>query len=145
MQDSRASTSSQRFSRTFYTIFYSPESDITAIPVFRSEKLPTSSSRDRPTSVQELVYGSKAARVGSSSKPLNKDNELIYSNEEALEPRKDPIASEGMNTHVLEGTGPKDQSLVKKQKHFVRGSEERVGPKEGKQTFGSSSGLPKQE
>ncbi|MBW0541171.1 hypothetical protein O181_080886 [Austropuccinia psidii MF-1] len=83
--------------------------------------------------------------MGTSSKPLDRDNELIYLKEEALGPRKDPVASEGMDTNVLEGTGPKDQILVEKQKNFVRGSEERVGPNKGKHTCGSSSGIKNQE
>ncbi|MBW0542829.1 hypothetical protein O181_082544 [Austropuccinia psidii MF-1] len=50
-----------------------------------------------------------------------------------------------LDTYFLQGTSPKDKNLVKKSKHFVRGPEERVGPKEVKHPSGSSSILQKQE
>ncbi|MBW0510413.1 hypothetical protein O181_050128 [Austropuccinia psidii MF-1] len=76
MEDSRASTSFQRLSRTFKTLLESKEADITAIPVVRSEHFPTGRSGDIPVSVQELAYGRKTARMGASAKPL--DREMNY-------------------------------------------------------------------
>ncbi|MBW0525777.1 hypothetical protein O181_065492 [Austropuccinia psidii MF-1] len=46
MEDARTSTSSQRLSRTFYTLIESPEADITAITVLRPELFPTGGNRD---------------------------------------------------------------------------------------------------
>ncbi|MBW0561112.1 hypothetical protein O181_100827 [Austropuccinia psidii MF-1] len=88
MEDDRTSTSSQRLASTFDTLIESPEADITAIPIFRPEPFPTGKNRDILVSVQELVYGSKAAGVGASSKSLDGCNELIYSSEEAHGPQK---------------------------------------------------------
>ncbi|MBW0562651.1 hypothetical protein O181_102366 [Austropuccinia psidii MF-1] len=62
MEDSRTTTSFQRLARAFYTLIESQDTDISAIPLVRSEQLPTGSSRDIPASVQELVYGIKEAR-----------------------------------------------------------------------------------
>ncbi|MBW0583000.1 hypothetical protein O181_122715 [Austropuccinia psidii MF-1] len=90
MEDSRTSTSSHRLATPFDILFESPEAEITAIPVFRPESFPTGNGQDISVSVQELVYGCKAAGV------------------------------------------------VKKPKHFVRGPEERVFPKEGQNPSGSS-------
>ncbi|MBW0475317.1 hypothetical protein O181_015032 [Austropuccinia psidii MF-1] len=109
-----------------------------AINFVRSEEFTTRSSRDIPVSVQEMVYGSKAGGVGTSSKSLDKGNELLPSSEEAFGHRKYNSTPEGMETYVFQGKGLKDKSLVEKSKHFVRGSEERVGVKEGKQPCGSS-------
>ncbi|MBW0469492.1 hypothetical protein O181_009207 [Austropuccinia psidii MF-1] len=94
MEDARTSTSSQRLSSTFKPLFNSPEADITAIPVIRSEQTPTSSSRNIPVSVQELVYGSKHAG--------------------ALETRKDRGPSEGFGSNVLQRESPTAKSLVEK-------------------------------
>ncbi|MBW0569358.1 hypothetical protein O181_109073 [Austropuccinia psidii MF-1] len=66
MEDYQASTSSQR-----------------------SEQLSTGRSGNIPVSVQELVYGSKAEGVGTSSQLKDMDNELLNGSEEALGPRKD--------------------------------------------------------
>ncbi|MBW0541654.1 hypothetical protein O181_081369 [Austropuccinia psidii MF-1] len=71
MEDSRTSTSSQRLARTFDTLIESPEADITAISI-RPESLSTGNNRDIPVSVQELVYGIKTARVGTSPKSLDR-------------------------------------------------------------------------
>ncbi|MBW0586707.1 hypothetical protein O181_126422 [Austropuccinia psidii MF-1] len=79
MEDARASTSSQGLARTFDTLIESPKSDIAAIAVFRSESLTTGNNRDIPVSLQELVYGSKAARVVTSPKSLDRHHELISS------------------------------------------------------------------
>ncbi|MBW0546612.1 hypothetical protein O181_086327 [Austropuccinia psidii MF-1] len=126
MEDYRTSTSSQRLASTFDTIIEGPEADIAAIAVFRPEKFPTGRNRDIAVSVQELVYGSKATRVGTSSK-------------------KDRGSSEGLETHVLQWTSPKDKILVEKPKYFVRGPEEEFGPRKGQQPSGLSSSLDKQE
>ncbi|MBW0510193.1 hypothetical protein O181_049908 [Austropuccinia psidii MF-1] len=99
MEDSRASTSSQRLARTFETLFKSSKAEITAITVVRPESFPTGNSGDIPVSVQELVYGGKATGVGTSSKPLDRDHELLSSSKEALGNRKDREPSEGLDTH----------------------------------------------
>ncbi|MBW0529568.1 hypothetical protein O181_069283 [Austropuccinia psidii MF-1] len=145
MKDARTSTSSQRLARTFDTLIESPEADITAIPVFRPESFPEVNNRDIPVSVQELVYGRKAAGVGASSKSLDRHNELLSSSEEFHGPRKDRRTSEGLDTHVLQRKSPKDKSLVGKPKYVVRGPEEEVGPRKGQQRSGSSPSLHKQK
>ncbi|MBW0513406.1 hypothetical protein O181_053121 [Austropuccinia psidii MF-1] len=88
MGDARAFTSSQRLSSTFDTLIESPEAEITAIPVVRPESFPTGSNRDIPVSVQELVYGRKAAGVGTSAKSLDRHTELLSSSEGVHGPRK---------------------------------------------------------
>ncbi|MBW0505251.1 hypothetical protein O181_044966 [Austropuccinia psidii MF-1] len=60
----------------FILSFESLEAEITAIPVFRPELFPAGNNRDIPISLQELVYGSKAAGVGTSAKSLDRNNEL---------------------------------------------------------------------
>ncbi|MBW0508822.1 hypothetical protein O181_048537 [Austropuccinia psidii MF-1] len=52
----------------------------------RPESFPTGNNRNIPVSVQELVYGSKATGVGTSSKSLDRHNELISSSEEVNGP-----------------------------------------------------------
>ncbi|MBW0572004.1 hypothetical protein O181_111719 [Austropuccinia psidii MF-1] len=121
MEDARTSTSYQRLASTFDTLIESSETDITAIAV-RPESLPTGSSRDIPVAVQELVYGSKTARVGTSPKSLDRHHELISSSEEIHGSRKDRGTSEGLDTHVLQRTSPTDESFVEKSKHVIRGS-----------------------
>ncbi|MBW0558613.1 hypothetical protein O181_098328 [Austropuccinia psidii MF-1] len=83
--------------------------------------------------------------MGTSTKYLDRKNELLSSSEEVHGTRKDSRPSEGLDTHFLQRTIPKDKSLVEKPKNFVRGKEERIGPKEGKQPIGISSSLQKQE
>ncbi|MBW0514932.1 hypothetical protein O181_054647 [Austropuccinia psidii MF-1] len=145
MEHSRTSTSSKRLARAFDTLIDGPEADITAISIVIPEPFPTGKNRDIPVSVQDLVYGRKAEGVGTSSKSLDRNNELISSSEEALGPRKDRGSSEGLDTHVLKRTSPTDKSLVEKLKHLVRGPEEEVGPRKRHQPCGSSSSLQKQE
>ncbi|MBW0560173.1 hypothetical protein O181_099888 [Austropuccinia psidii MF-1] len=145
MEDARTSTSSQRLTSIFDTIIEIPEVEITAIPVFRTESFPTGRNRDIPVSEQELLYGSKAAGVGTSAKSLDWQNELLTSSEEVNGPRKDRRTSEGLETHVLQGTSPTDETLVEKPKHVVRGPEEEVGQRKGKQPSGSSPSLHKQK
>ncbi|MBW0570104.1 hypothetical protein O181_109819 [Austropuccinia psidii MF-1] len=106
---------------------------------------PAGSNRDIPVSVQELAYGSQAAEVGTSSKSLDMYNELSSSREEFHGPRKYRITSEGLDTHVFQGTSPTDKSLVETPKHVVRGPQEQVGPRKGQQPSGSSSPLQKQK
>ncbi|MBW0563522.1 hypothetical protein O181_103237 [Austropuccinia psidii MF-1] len=125
MEDSRASTS------TFYTLIESPEADINAIPVFRPEPFPTGNNRNIPVSVQEPVYGGKAAGVGTSAKSLERNNELISSSEEVHGRRKDRGSCEGLDTHVLQRTSPTDKTLVEKPKLFVKGPEEEVIQRKG--------------
>ncbi|MBW0585911.1 hypothetical protein O181_125626 [Austropuccinia psidii MF-1] len=140
MEDARTSTSSQRLASTFETLIESPEADITSIAV-RPESFPTGSSGDLPVSVQELVYGHKTARVGTSPKSLDRHNELLSSSEEVHGARKDRRTSEGLDTNVLQRTSPTDKSLVEKPKYVIRGSEEEVGPRQGKQPSGSSPSI----
>ncbi|MBW0554450.1 hypothetical protein O181_094165 [Austropuccinia psidii MF-1] len=95
-------------------------------------------SGDLPVSVQELVYGCKTARVGTSPKSLDRHNELLSSSEEVHGSKKDRRTSEGFDTNVLQRTSPTDKSLVENPKHVIRGSEEEVGPRQVKQPSGSS-------
>ncbi|MBW0497685.1 hypothetical protein O181_037400 [Austropuccinia psidii MF-1] len=88
MEYSRTSTSSQRLAITFDTLIESPEADITAITFVRPKPFPTGNNRDIPVSVQELVYGSKETGVGTSSKYLDRNNELLSSFQEVHGPRK---------------------------------------------------------
>ncbi|MBW0566725.1 hypothetical protein O181_106440 [Austropuccinia psidii MF-1] len=133
MEDARASTSSQRLARTFDTLIESQEADITVIAVVRPESLSTRNNREIPESVKELVYGSKTATVGTSSKSLDRHHELISSSEEVHGTRKDRGTSEGLDTHVLQRKSPTDKSLVEKPKHVIRGLEEEIGPREAPQ------------
>ncbi|MBW0526694.1 hypothetical protein O181_066409 [Austropuccinia psidii MF-1] len=133
MEDVRTSTSSQRLASTFDTLIESPEADITTIHVVRPELFPTSSNRDIPVSVQELVYYSKAAGVVTSAKSLDRNNQLLSSSEEFHGPRKDRRASEGLDTRFLEGTSPTDKSLVEKPKHVIEAPEEEVCRRKGQQ------------
>ncbi|MBW0551173.1 hypothetical protein O181_090888 [Austropuccinia psidii MF-1] len=103
------------------------------------------SNRDIPLSVQELVYGGKEARVRTSSKSLDRHHELISSSEEVNGAIKDRETSEGLDTHFLQRTSPTDKNLVEKPKHFIRGPEGEVGPRQGKQLSGSSPSLHKQK
>ncbi|MBW0551478.1 hypothetical protein O181_091193 [Austropuccinia psidii MF-1] len=144
MEDARTFTSSQRLASIFNTLIESPEADITAISA-RPESLPTGSSRDIPVSVQELVYGSKTARVGTSPKSLDRHHELISSSEEVHGARKYRGTSEVLDTHVLQRTSPTDKSLVEKTKHVIRGSEEEVGPRQGQHPSGSSPRIHQQK
>ncbi|MBW0577599.1 hypothetical protein O181_117314 [Austropuccinia psidii MF-1] len=124
IEDSRASTS------TFDTLIESTEADITAIAVVRPESLSTGNKRDIPVPVQELAYGSKTARVGTSPKSLDRHHELISSSEGGHGARKYRGTSEGLDTHVFQRTSPTDKSLVEKPKHVIRVPEEEVGPRE---------------
>ncbi|MBW0571456.1 hypothetical protein O181_111171 [Austropuccinia psidii MF-1] len=145
MEDARTSTSFQRLARTFDTLIESSKADITAIPVVRSEQFPTGSGGNIQLLVQALVCGRNAEAVGTSAKPLYRENELISSSKEVHWPRKYSRSSEGMNSHVLQRKSPKDKSFVEKPKHFFRGPEERVDPKKRKKTSQISSSLYKQE
>ncbi|MBW0573530.1 hypothetical protein O181_113245 [Austropuccinia psidii MF-1] len=107
--------------------------------------VPKGNNRDIPVSVKELVYGGKAARVGTSPKSFDRHHELISSSEEAHGARKDRGTSEGLQTYVLQRTSPTDKRLDEKPKHVIRGPEESVGPREVKQLSGSSPSLHKQK
>ncbi|MBW0583014.1 hypothetical protein O181_122729 [Austropuccinia psidii MF-1] len=72
MEDARASTSSQRLACTFDTLIASTEAKITSIAVVRPESLSTDNNRDIRVSVQELVYGGKEERGGTSPKSLDR-------------------------------------------------------------------------
>ncbi|MBW0566369.1 hypothetical protein O181_106084 [Austropuccinia psidii MF-1] len=104
MEDATTSTNSKWLARTFDALIESPEADITAIPIVRPKPFPTGNNRDITVSVQELVYGRKEAGVGTSSKSLDRHNELISSSEEVHGPQKDRGPSEGLDTHVLPRT-----------------------------------------
>ncbi|MBW0497302.1 hypothetical protein O181_037017 [Austropuccinia psidii MF-1] len=143
MEDVRTSTSSQRLASTFETLIGIPEDDITAIAV-RPGSLSTGNNRHIPLSVQELVYGSKTARLGTSPKSLDSHHELISSSEEIHGARKDRGTSEWLDTPFLQMKSPTDKSLVEKPRHVIRGPEEEVGPRKGKQPSGSSPSLHKQ-
>ncbi|MBW0539017.1 hypothetical protein O181_078732 [Austropuccinia psidii MF-1] len=106
-------------------------------------QVPKGNNGNIPVSIQELVYGGKAAGVGSSSKPLDRHNELISSSDKVHGPRKDRGFSEGLETHVLKRTSPTDKILVQKPKHPDRRPEEEVGPRKGQYPSGSSPSLPK--
>ncbi|MBW0581963.1 hypothetical protein O181_121678 [Austropuccinia psidii MF-1] len=144
IEDSRTSTSSQRLASTFEPLLESPEADIAAIAV-RPESFSTGNNGDIPVSVQELVYGSKTEKVGAYPKSLDRHHELISSSEEIYGARKYRGTSEGLETHVLQRTSPTDKSLVEKTKNVFRGTEEEVGPMQGKQPSGSSPSLHKQK
>ncbi|MBW0521820.1 hypothetical protein O181_061535 [Austropuccinia psidii MF-1] len=118
MEDARTFTISQRLNRSFDTLFESPEADITAIPVVRPESFPTGNNRNIPVSIQELVYGGKAAGVLTSSKSLANKNELISSSEEINGPRKDRGYFEVLDTHFLKRRSPTNKSLVENQRMF---------------------------
>ncbi|MBW0512512.1 hypothetical protein O181_052227 [Austropuccinia psidii MF-1] len=107
--------------------------------------VPKGNNRDIPVSVQELVYGSKTERVGTSPKSLDRHHELISTSEEVHGARKDRGTSGGLDTHVLQRTSPTNKSLFEKAKHVIRGPEEEVGPSAGKQPSGSSPSLHKQK
>ncbi|MBW0541648.1 hypothetical protein O181_081363 [Austropuccinia psidii MF-1] len=106
MEGSRTSTSSQRLFRTFDTLIEIPEAETTAIAVVRPESLSTGNNRDIPVSVQEVVYGSKTGRVGTSPKSLDRHHELISSSEEVHVARKYRRTSEWVGHPCL----AKDQS-----------------------------------
>ncbi|MBW0573271.1 hypothetical protein O181_112986 [Austropuccinia psidii MF-1] len=95
--------------------------------------------------VQGLAYGRKEAGVGTSYKSLDRHNDLISSSQKAHGPRKDRRPSERLDTHLLQGISPTDNSLVEKPKHAIRGPEKEVGPREGQQPSGSSPSLHKQK
>ncbi|MBW0536137.1 hypothetical protein O181_075852 [Austropuccinia psidii MF-1] len=108
------------------------------IPFVRPELFQTAKTGDIPVSVQEEVYGGKEVEVETSAKLLDRNNELLSSSEEVHGPRKDSRPFEGLENHFLQRTSPKDKRLVEKAKHFVRGPEERVCQKQGKNPSGSS-------
>ncbi|MBW0547962.1 hypothetical protein O181_087677 [Austropuccinia psidii MF-1] len=87
---------------TFDTLIESPKADITAIPVAGAEQILAGRNRNIPVSVQELLYGGKAAGVGTSFKLVDRGNELLTSSKEDFGPRKDKRPYEGLDTHVLQ-------------------------------------------
>ncbi|MBW0554210.1 hypothetical protein O181_093925 [Austropuccinia psidii MF-1] len=118
MEDARTSTISQRSASTFDTLIESPEAEITAIAFVRPESLSTGNNRDIPVSVQELVYDSKTAIVGTSPNSFDRQHELISSSEELHGSRKDRGTSEGLDMHVLQRTSPTNKILVENQSMF---------------------------
>ncbi|MBW0471566.1 hypothetical protein O181_011281 [Austropuccinia psidii MF-1] len=91
-------------------------------------QVPEGKSRNIPVSVQGMVYGGKKAGMETSSKPLDREKELLSSSEEVNWPRKYRGPSEGLDTHVLQRPSPEDKSFFKKQKHFFRRPEEGQQP-----------------
>ncbi|MBW0569587.1 hypothetical protein O181_109302 [Austropuccinia psidii MF-1] len=65
--------------------------------------------------------------------------------EEVHGARKERRTSEGFKTHVLQRTSTTDKILAEKPEHFIRGPEEEIGPRKGKQPSGSSPSLRKQK
>ncbi|MBW0497469.1 hypothetical protein O181_037184 [Austropuccinia psidii MF-1] len=143
MEYSRTSSSSQRLGSTFDPLIESPEAEITSIPVFRPESFPAGNNRDIPVSVQEWVYGRKEAGVGTSTKSLDRHNELLSSSKEAHGTRKDRRTPEGLDNPVLQGTSPRDKRFVENPKHVFRGPKEEVGPRKIQQPSESSPCLTK--
>ncbi|MBW0509810.1 hypothetical protein O181_049525 [Austropuccinia psidii MF-1] len=94
--------------------------------------VPKGNNRDIPVSVQELVYGSKTERVGTSPNTLDRHHELISSSEEGNGARKYRGTSEWLDTHVLQRTSPKDKILVEKPEHVIRIPEKEIGPRKVK-------------
>ncbi|MBW0469613.1 hypothetical protein O181_009328 [Austropuccinia psidii MF-1] len=130
-------------SQHLFTLIGILEADITAIPVVRPESFAAANTRDILVSVQELVYGSKAEGVGASTKSLDRHNEQLSSSDTAHGPRKDRRTSEGLDTLVLQGTSPTNKSLVEKPEHVMRGPEEEIGRRKGKQPSGRFPSLHK--
>ncbi|MBW0577052.1 hypothetical protein O181_116767 [Austropuccinia psidii MF-1] len=122
MEDARASGSSQRLAITFETLIESPKADITAIAV-RPESLPTGSSRDIPVSVQELVYGSKKARVKTSAKFLNRHHELISSSEEVHGPEKTEELLKGWTLMSCKGRLKNQRMLSEDKMKLAQGND----------------------
>ncbi|MBW0589704.1 hypothetical protein O181_129419 [Austropuccinia psidii MF-1] len=144
MEDGRTSPSSQRLAINFEPLIESPEADITAIAV-RPEPFPTGNCGNLSIPMEELVPGLKATRVGTSPQSLDRHHELLSSSEEVHGARKDRRSSDGLDTHVCQRTSPTDKSLVEKPKHVIRGSEEEIGPRQGKQPSGSSPSIHQQK
>ncbi|MBW0539056.1 hypothetical protein O181_078771 [Austropuccinia psidii MF-1] len=72
-------------------------------------------------------------------------HELISSSEEVHGARKDRGTSKGLDTPVVQRTSPTDEILVEKPELVIRGPEEEIGPRKGKQPSGSSPRLQKQK
>ncbi|MBW0567056.1 hypothetical protein O181_106771 [Austropuccinia psidii MF-1] len=53
------------------------------------QPVPKDNNRDIPVTVQEMIYCSKNKVVGTSTKSLDRQNELLSSSEEFHWPRKD--------------------------------------------------------
>ncbi|MBW0590654.1 hypothetical protein O181_130369 [Austropuccinia psidii MF-1] len=100
--------------------------------------VPKGRGGDLPVSVRELVYGRQTTRVGTCPKSLDRHHELLSSSEEVHGARKDRRTYEGFDTTLFQRTSPTDKGLVEKPKHVIRGSEEEVGSRQGKQPSGSS-------
>ncbi|MBW0503696.1 hypothetical protein O181_043411 [Austropuccinia psidii MF-1] len=110
----------------------SGKADIASIPAVRPESFPTGNNRNIPVSIQELVYGGKATGVGTSSKSLDRHNEIISSSGEVHGPRKDRGSSEGLDTHVLQRTSPTDKSLVENQSIFSEDQKKKLAQEKDK-------------
>ncbi|MBW0573684.1 hypothetical protein O181_113399 [Austropuccinia psidii MF-1] len=130
MEDSRTSTSPQRLARTFDTLIESPEAVITAIAVVIPESLSTGNNTDIPVSVQELVDGSKTARVETSPKSLDRHHELISSSEELLKGWV-PMSCKGPVQQIKAWLKNQSMSSEDQQKKLAQGKEN--GPVEDSQ------------
>ncbi|MBW0526250.1 hypothetical protein O181_065965 [Austropuccinia psidii MF-1] len=105
----------------------------------------TSTSPQRLASTFDTLIEGKESEINAIAVSLDRYNELSSSSEEFHGPRKYRRTSEGLDTHVFQGTSPTDKSLVETPKHVVRGPEEEVGPRKGQHPSGSSPSLQKQK
>ncbi|MBW0579363.1 hypothetical protein O181_119078 [Austropuccinia psidii MF-1] len=97
-----------------------------------------------PPVPKDLNHFQQAAVEIYHSQYKNWHHELLSSSEEVHGARKDRGTSEVLDTHVFQRTIPTDKSFVDKPKHFIKGPEEEVGPRQGKQSSGSSPRQVKQ-
>ncbi|MBW0567675.1 hypothetical protein O181_107390 [Austropuccinia psidii MF-1] len=93
-----------------------------------AESLSTGNNRDIPVSVQELVYGSKAARLGISPKSLDRHHELISSSAEVHGSRKDNRTPEGLDTNKKLAQG-KENSPVEAPQASTSAKQAQANPK----------------
>ncbi|MBW0486880.1 hypothetical protein O181_026595 [Austropuccinia psidii MF-1] len=127
LEDSRASTSSQRSASTFENLPESPEADITSIPVLICGQIQGSSSGDTPVSVQELVYVRKAAAVETSAQLLG----IL------LEVKKKQLAQKKETTSV---EAPQASASAEKSRRHQRSTRrERKRQREGEGSSGTNS------
>ncbi|MBW0470271.1 hypothetical protein O181_009986 [Austropuccinia psidii MF-1] len=143
MEDARASTSSQRLARTLNTLLERPQADRTSISVIRDEQLSEGSSGNIPVSLQELVYGGKAAGMGTPDQLVDRNNELLPSIKEVIIPRKDSRLSEGLDTHVCKGKVQEIKAWLKNQSILSEDQKKEKSPVEAPQA--STSKNPPQQ
>ncbi|MBW0512273.1 hypothetical protein O181_051988 [Austropuccinia psidii MF-1] len=91
--------------------------------------VPKGNSGDIPVSVQELVYGSKTVGVGTSSKSLDRKNELLSSSEEFNRPNKTQDLWKGWTPISCKGQVQKIKAWLKKQSIFSEDQKKELAPK----------------